>query len=461
MKHAFGIIVGLLCLGALLSAVNGGEKTKKVKEENGPISYIYEVLKQDQTIKHGIYLEMIGKDAIVTGSYDMNTKSGLWTYHANGHKYVEESFKNGSLDGTGKIFDEGKLIRLFNYENGLKHGIEEHFSKTNGRITSRSYYKHGNREGSYETWYENGTPAISMNYKLDKPHGDYILNYENGTNRCKLNFDNGIANGTFNVYYNSGSQMLKGEIKDGKPWSVEQYGSGEELDKEQGLREGNGTLTIYDKKDQLMNILQYKDGRLNGEQKTFRDEKLYEVVWYTDGETNGAIERYHEDGTLNIKGQCALGYKTGVWINIDEQGKVDSTTYDIDDEIGYTGIGEQGLATFKRCEHEGGPFEVVEKQPQFHGGHGALAQFLKRNVIYPKKDKEEGITGTAYVQFVINDRGEVGSVKLFPGSESRATKNMHHEAIRVIELMPRWQPAFQRGIPVSCRFMLPIEFKLR
>lgn len=108
-------------------------------------------------------------------------------------------------------------------------------------------------------------------------------------------------------------------------------------------------------------------------------------------------------------------------------------------------------------------FEVVEEQPEFPGGQGELANFLRKNIVYPPMEKNNGIQGTAYVQFVVTKNGTIDpkQVRIFPGSEARATENMRNEAMRVVKLMPKWKPGKQRGKNVACRFMLPIKFTLR
>lgn len=106
-------------------------------------------------------------------------------------------------------------------------------------------------------------------------------------------------------------------------------------------------------------------------------------------------------------------------------------------------------------------FEVVEDQPEFPGGQSELANFLKRNIVYPPMEKNNGIEGTAYVQFVVWKNGTIRDVRIFPGSEARATENMRNEAMRVVKLMPKWKAGKQRGKNVACRFMLPIKFTLR
>lgn len=106
-------------------------------------------------------------------------------------------------------------------------------------------------------------------------------------------------------------------------------------------------------------------------------------------------------------------------------------------------------------------FTVVEDMPEFPGGQAAMFAFISKEVEYPELEKQNNIEGTAVVSFVIDAKGNVTDVKIFPGTESKATENMRKEAIRVINMMPKWKPGKQRGKPVKVRFTVPIRFKLR
>jgi len=106
-------------------------------------------------------------------------------------------------------------------------------------------------------------------------------------------------------------------------------------------------------------------------------------------------------------------------------------------------------------------FTVVEDMPVFPGDMAGLAEFLRKNVVYPEMEKQNDIEGISYVQFVIDKDGSVTNVKIYPGTESKATQNMHNEAIRVISMMPKWKPGKQRGKPVKVSYSIPVRFKLR
>lgn len=101
-------------------------------------------------------------------------------------------------------------------------------------------------------------------------------------------------------------------------------------------------------------------------------------------------------------------------------------------------------------------FTVVEEMPSFPGGDEARIKFLSTNIIYPQMAKESGISGTVYVTFVINEKGKVAEVKVLRGIGGGCDE----EAVRVVKLMPPWNPGKQSGKPVRVQFNMPIKFTL-
>lgn len=102
-------------------------------------------------------------------------------------------------------------------------------------------------------------------------------------------------------------------------------------------------------------------------------------------------------------------------------------------------------------------FVVVEKQPEFPGGMGALMKFLGSNIKYPVIAQENGISGRVICNFVVEKNGSITDVQVVRGVDPSLDK----EAVRVIEDMPKWSPGQQRGKPVRVRFTLPVVFRLQ
>ena len=102
-------------------------------------------------------------------------------------------------------------------------------------------------------------------------------------------------------------------------------------------------------------------------------------------------------------------------------------------------------------------FDVVEQQPQFPGGMGALNQWLGSNIKYPAMAAENGIEGRVIVQFVVERDGSVSGVHVVRGVDSSLDK----EATRVVAQMPKWIPGKQNGSAVRVKYTLPVTFRLQ
>lgn len=102
-------------------------------------------------------------------------------------------------------------------------------------------------------------------------------------------------------------------------------------------------------------------------------------------------------------------------------------------------------------------FTVVEEEPTFPGGEYAILMFLNKNIVYPEALKKKKIEGTVYVRFVVEKDGRLTHVAI----AREIGGGSGEEAVRVVKLMPNWNPGKQRGKPVRTSFTIPIAFRLR
>jgi periplasmic protein TonB len=121
-------------------------------------------------------------------------------------------------------------------------------------------------------------------------------------------------------------------------------------------------------------------------------------------------------------------------------------------------------------------FIAVEQTATFPGGINKFYDHIYSNFKYPKDVNKRKVTGTAYIEFFINEDGSIDkdSIRAVPVSElekklpPRFNGTQHkiidvpesykQEAIRVILTSPRWNPGTIRGIPNRQRFTLPLKF---
>lgn len=108
-------------------------------------------------------------------------------------------------------------------------------------------------------------------------------------------------------------------------------------------------------------------------------------------------------------------------------------------------------------EEQNKVFDVVEQQPQYPGGMGALNQWLGSNIKYPVMAAENGIEGRVVVQFVVERDGSVSGVHVVRGVDPSLDK----EATRVVSAMPKWIPGKQNGSAVRVKYTVPVTFRLQ
>ncbi len=95
-------------------------------------------------------------------------------------------------------------------------------------------------------------------------------------------------------------------------------------------------------------------------------------------------------------------------------------------------------------------------EPEFPGGEMELFIFLAENVVFPVYARDRCIHGTVYVGFILNPYGIVSAVFI----ERGVHQVLDNEAIRVVKMLPQWKSARVNGIPVPCKYKLPIRFVL-
>nr|MBP6432213.1 energy transducer TonB [Ferruginibacter sp.] len=105
----------------------------------------------------------------------------------------------------------------------------------------------------------------------------------------------------------------------------------------------------------------------------------------------------------------------------------------------------------------------VEQEAQFPGGDLGWRDFLVKNLnmsnIHDKikfKRKEKVIQETVIVKFVVSSNGSLSNIEI----ENEVNPLFAKEALRVINLSPRWIPAYQNERKVNAYRRQPITFRI-
>lgn len=101
-------------------------------------------------------------------------------------------------------------------------------------------------------------------------------------------------------------------------------------------------------------------------------------------------------------------------------------------------------------------FDIVEVNAEFPGGHDECMKWLKEHIKYPKDCIEQGIQGRVIASFVVEKNGSIVDLKITRSPHPSLSK----EVVRLLTLMPKWEPAKQGGKTVRQRYNLPVNFNL-
>jgi hypothetical protein len=124
----------------------------------------------------------------------------------------------------------------------------------------------------------------------------------------------------------------------------------------------------------------------------------------------------------------------------------------------------------------GGVFVEREYWPYFSGcedikninerkkcSDGKIIDFIYENIRMPKDAiGKDLLGGTAVIRFTVEKDGSLSFNENLKKVILRdPCGGCGEEAIRVVKLMPKWNPAMMDGKPVSMQFTMPVKFKLK
>lgn len=89
---------------------------------------------------------------------------------------------------------------------------------------------------------------------------------------------------------------------------------------------------------------------------------------------------------------------------------------------------------------------VGEVMPMFYGGKSKLYEFISNNF------NSKGNRGKLKIEFYVDTKGFTTQIKVVESTNEK----LNDEAIRIISILPRWQPGFQGGEFVNVFYRLPI-----
>ena len=98
---------------------------------------------------------------------------------------------------------------------------------------------------------------------------------------------------------------------------------------------------------------------------------------------------------------------------------------------------------------------AAEEMPAFPGGDAALLTFFSRRLNYPVAALDRGLSGKVHITFLVDPEGRVHDPRVVRG----LGYGLDEEALRLVRLMPWWNPGKIHGQPVWVNVTMPIVFR--
>ena len=123
-------------------------------------------------------------------------------------------------------------------------------------------------------------------------------------------------------------------------------------------------------------------------------------------------------------------------------------------------VGCAGEKSEKQVEQPKKPevvYEEVQVQPMFVGGDAAMQKYIEENLQYPAEAKSKGIQGEVVVKCMINNEGRVIETQV----GTSVDPELDEEALRVVSLMPAFNPGMIDGACVAMWHTVAVKFEIK
>lgn len=169
----------------------------------------------------------------------------------------------------------------------------------------------------------------------------------------------------------------------------------------------------------------------------------------SEGKRESTVTYYHSNGKVRSVCSFVHNKKNGELKQYYFDGKKERIEkYEMDSLISQKCYTSRGTDTAS--------FIRDQRRAQFPGGEGALHKFVDDNMVYPKKAKRRRISGKVEVKFIVDKYGNCLNVR----TNKDANPILAKEALRVFNLMPKWEPGFMTDQLNSLSYTYPLNFKL-
>ena len=86
-------------------------------------------------------------------------------------------------------------------------------------------------------------------------------------------------------------------------------------------------------------------------------------------------------------------------------------------------------------------YNMVDQSAKFQDGYNSIIKFVQENIKFPAEAKENNVHGRLMVSVVVEKDGSLSDITVKKG----LGYGLDEEIVRIIKMMPKWQPAQHKG----------------
>jgi len=212
-----------------------------------------------------------GQSAVVCveGNNKKGMREGIFTWylidsanHSKRYKIWEQTYEADHLNGEWRDYNlKGVLIASKNFKNDSLNGIaRDYWIDGKTLMKEREYFNSASKYLNRD-FQKNGKPNEEIMIVDNKPNGECRKYYPSGIVKSRIHLKNGVLEGLSTYYYPDGKPWIEEIFKNGLKWTVVANYDSKGNKRDPGtLKDGNGTLILYDDDVKIREVVVYKNG---------------------------------------------------------------------------------------------------------------------------------------------------------------------------------------------------------
>lgn len=258
------------------------------------------------------------------GPFTNDLQHGQWTYwYPTGEISYTAHFKEGKRSGQWTyLYKNGVKFKEGGFENDEKNGIWKTWYE-NGNLLMEGKYLAGKEEGEWNNYWEDGILKNKTTFKAGGMHGDWISYYPTGKLKLTGQYKNNFKVGKWSNYYENGRPKDEVTYKVFKEKSKVDYGIMKKRVRLESREHGHAVY-YSDKDFKKTEEGDFKNGKKDGQWIAYYPGGRVPAVTsnYKLGELNGVMKNFDRRGNLLQEMEYKDGLKHGKFLIYDKKGKV-------------------------------------------------------------------------------------------------------------------------------------------